>query len=192
MASTTHEVFARLFTSSAEALRNYVLRFVRSRETADEIVQEAFLRTYERAAELDRPIDTPRALLFHVARNLAFGQLRHERVSATDLVGDFGDSGVVDGGDAIEDQLIADEASRLLKEAVDQLPPQCQAAFALKVFHGHSYREIGERLGVAEKTVEKHIARGLLKTHRYMRERYGQVHEAEPAAVVVSMSKEED
>jgi hypothetical protein len=38
---------------------------------------------------------------------------------------------------------------------VDQLPPQCQAVLALKVFHGYFYREIGERLRLAEKTVEQ-------------------------------------
>lgn len=190
MFSTTHEVFTRLFADSADALRRYVRRFVRSRETVDEIVQEAFLRTYERTAEHDDAMHTPRALLFSIARNLSLDRLRHERNAATDLVGDFDDSGVVTGSSAIEDQLIADEASRILKETVDQLPPQCQAAFTLKVFHGHSYREIGERLGLAEKTVEKHIARGLLKTHCYMRERYGQLHE--PAPATVATLKEQD
>lgn len=147
MASTTHELFTRLFAESAAALRNYVRRFVRSRDTADEIVQEAFLRTYERAAELDRPMDTPRALLFHVARNLALGQLRHERASPTDLVGDFSDSGLADGR-AIEDELIAAEASHLLKEAVEQLPPQCKAVFTLKVRSKHRLRRISETMSV--------------------------------------------
>ena len=183
-----HDLFTRLFAESGEALRRYVRRLVRSRETADEIVQEAFLRTYEQG----HSVQTPRAFLFSTARNLASDIRRHDRIAATDSVGDFDDSGVVSGSESLDDRLIADEASRLLKEAVEQLPPQCQAVFALKVFHGHSYREIGERLGLAEKTVEKHVARGLLKTHHYMRACYAEGRSAEPGMTAHSNGQEQD
>jgi RNA polymerase sigma-70 factor (ECF subfamily) len=58
---------------------------------------------------------------------------------------------------------------------VASLPPQCRTAFTLKVFHGCSYKEIAEKLGISTKTVEHHIARGLRDTHQYLRERYGEV-----------------
>lgn len=158
----------RLFSESRAALARYVRKLVRSRETADEIVQEAFLRTYEHAGKLG----TPRAFLFSTARNLASSVRRHEKVAMTDTMGDLDDSGVVVGNGSVEDLLISDEAGRLLREAVDRLPPQCRAAFALKVFHACSYKEIAERLGVTEKTVEKHVARGLQRTHEWLRRRY--------------------
>lgn len=170
MSDARHATFVRLFAESRDALRRYVRRLVRSRDAADEIVQEAFLRTY---AQGDA-VHTPRAFLFSTARNLASDRRRHDRIAATDTVGDFDDSRVVSSRGALEEQLIADEASRLLREAVDRLPPQCHAAFALRVFHGHSYKEIGDRLGLAQKTVEKHIAYGLLRTHEYLRLRYAQ------------------
>lgn len=170
MTDTAHELITRLFTESRDALRRYIRRLVRSEETADEIVQEAFLRTYEQG----KAVRTPRAFLFSIARNLAADRRRHERVVATDSVGDFDDVGVVEAGGTPEDVLIADEASRLLKRAIDRLPPQCHAALTLKVFHGYSYKEIGETLGLSEKTIEKHIARGLDRTHEYLRARYSE------------------
>lgn len=150
------------------ALRNYIRRLVRSEDAVEEIVQEAFLRTYEQADA----VKTPRAFLFSTARNLAADRRRHERIAATDPVGDFDDSAVVARDKAPEDVLIADEASRLLKHAIDRLPPQCHAALTLKVFHGYSYKEIAATLGLSEKTVEKHIGTGLDRVHTYLRARY--------------------
>ena len=168
MSKSTQDTLERLFFESRAALARYVRRLVHSRDTADEIVQEAFLRTYQHADKLD----IPRAFLFSTARNLASSVRRREKVAMTDTVGDLDDLGVVAGNGAVEELLISDEAGRLLREAVDRLPPQCRAAFALKVFHACSYKEIAERLGVTEKTVEKHVARGLQRTHEWLRRRY--------------------
>src|SRR5688572_25167720 len=67
MSDPGHEGFARLFSESRAALRRYVQRLVKSRAVSEEIVQEAFLRTYEQGAS----VQTPRAFLFSIARNLA-------------------------------------------------------------------------------------------------------------------------
>lgn len=168
MTNIAHDAFTRFFKESRDALRRYIRRLVRSEAAADEIVQEAFLRTYEQGST----VQTPRAFLFSTARNLATDRRRRERIAATDSMGDLEDSRVAGSGESLDEALIADEASRLLKRAIDRLPPQCQAAFTLKVFHGYSYKEIGATLGLSERTVEKHIARGLERTHSYLRTRY--------------------
>jgi len=141
---------------------------VRSPDTADEIVQEAYLRTYEHAESLQ----TPRAFLFRTARNLATDDRRHGRVANSEPMGEFGPESVVSGDGPLENLLIADEASRLLKQAIDRLPPQCHAALTLKLFHGQSYREIARALHLSEKTVEKHIARGMDRIQTYLHARY--------------------
>jgi RNA polymerase sigma-70 factor, ECF subfamily len=168
MPNSSDDLLGRLFSSSHRALRLYVRRLVDSRETADDIVQEAFLRTYVHA---DR-VKIPRAFLFSTARNLAADSWRHNRVAKTDLLGDSVDSEVVSLGESPEGQALADERSRLLRHAIERLSPQCRAAFVLKVFHACSYKEIAQRLGIAPKTVENHIARALRETHQYLRERY--------------------
>jgi RNA polymerase sigma factor (sigma-70 family) len=71
-----------------------------------------------------------------------------------------------------ETELLRDERNRLIQEAIDQLPPQCRAAFALRIFHGCSYKEVADCLGISAKTVEKHIARGLRETHAYLKGQY--------------------
>src|SRR6266581_1539194 len=162
------ETFTKLFAESRDALHRYIRRFVGSSETAKEIVQEAFLRTYRQRES----VTTLRAFLFSTARNLAANEYRHRRIVERDGFRDFGDSWVKTERESLEAELLRDERNRLMLEAIDRLPPQCRAAFTLRVFHQCSYKEVAERLGISAKTVEKHIARGLRETHSYLKRRY--------------------
>lgn len=171
VAESRNDVFSRLFAETAAALRRYVRRLVRSRDTAEEIVQEAFLRTYEHA-QAGKP---PAALLYSIAHNLAMDHHRGARRAQAHTSGEVRLSGAVSEGEAVaslDSWLLAEERSSLLKNAIQRLSPQCRAAFALKVFHGCSYRDIAVQLHISEKTVEVHISRGIRETYRYMRRRY--------------------
>lgn len=164
--------FVRLFVESRDALSRYVRRLVRTRSAADEIVQEAFLRTYRQVS----PSAPMRPYLFSVARNLAWKARRHERV--VDAVRSM------EGLDALElhgttqspeEVALADERLRLLNEAVGNLPPQCRAAFTRRMFQEQSYKEIAGQLGISPRTVEKHIALGVSEIHAALAKRYKDV-----------------
>jgi RNA polymerase sigma-70 factor (ECF subfamily) len=163
------ETFIKLFAESRQALLKYIRRFVRSSETAKEIVQEAFLRTYR---ERDSII-TPRAFLFSTARNLAANEIRHRRTVERDTLASSDELPVDAQYESLESGLLRDERNRLIQQAIDRLPPQCRAAFTLRVFHECSYREVADRLGISVKTVEKHISRGIRETNHYLKVQYG-------------------
>jgi RNA polymerase sigma-70 factor, ECF subfamily len=163
------EMFTKLFTESRDALHRYIRRFVGSSETAKEIVQEAFLRTYRERES----VTTLRAFLFSTARNLAANEYRHRRTVERGAAEEFADSRVNPESESLESGLLRDERNRLIQEAIDHLPRQCRAAFTLRVFHECSYKEVADRLGISAKTVEKHIARGLRDTNSYIKRRYG-------------------
>jgi len=72
------EIFKQLYDTHRERLRRY-LRSLGIFESIDDIVQEAFLRLYDRMGNSDRPIEREKlvAYLNTVARNLAFDSHRH-------------------------------------------------------------------------------------------------------------------
>ena len=161
--------FVRFFFETRTALLRYVRRSIESPETAEEIVQEAFLRTYEQG---DR-VEVPRAFLFSIARNLAANANRKRRSAKTDSVGDFDDLGVVvRQTSSLEQGALADEQAGLIRDAVDRLPSKCRVAFGLRIFHECSYKEIAGRMGISTKTVEKYVARGLREVHDDLQRRY--------------------
>lgn len=163
------ETFSKLFTESRQGLLQYIRRFVRSSETAKEIVQEAFLRTYRERES----IVTPRAFLFSTARNLAANEIRHRRAVERDTLASSDESSGDAEYESLESGLLRDERNQLIQQAIDRLPAQCRAAFTLRVFHECSYREVADRLGISVKTVEKHISRGIRETNGYLQARYG-------------------
>lgn len=169
MAEGSREGFSRFVAETARSLQRYVRGLVGSPAVAEDIVQEAYVRTYQQGGRVEQP----KAFLYVTARNLASNAGRHQRIAATDSVADIDDTGACfDDGRSPEDALIADEEARLLQQAVERLPPQCRAAFTMKLFQEYSYRQIAEELGISVKTVEKHIAKGLRETHAFMRLRY--------------------
>ena len=162
------ESFTRLFVESRQALHRYIRRFVRSGETAKEIAQEAFLRTYRERAS----VITLRAFLFSTARNLAANEIRHRRTVEREVLAGADEPEVAPEYESLESGFLRDERNRLVQQAIDRLPAQCRAAFALRVFHEYSYKEVADHLGISVKTVEKHISRGMRETNRYLRARY--------------------
>ncbi len=166
--SADHRVlFERLFAQHRSALRRFVQRLVGSDDTAEDIVQDTFVRAYASP----RDVQFPRAFLFKVAHNLSLKWLRRRRVARTDLMGDLDEIGVYEDEGRPDESLIVDEELRLLKEAAEQLPPQCRAVFTLRLFHAQPYCEIARTLGISVKTVEKHVSRGIRETHAYLERR---------------------
>jgi RNA polymerase sigma-70 factor, ECF subfamily len=162
------ENFIKLFAESRQALHRYIRRFVRSSETAKEIAQEAFLRTYRERES----VHTLRAFLFSTARNLAANEFRHRRVVERGTLTSFDEERVHVECESLESGLLRDERNRLIQEAIDRLPSQCRAAFTLRLFHEYSYKEVADRLGISVKTVEKHISRAMRETNSYLKIRY--------------------
>jgi len=61
------------------------------------------------------------------------------------------------------DKLTEEDISRLLDQGIAELPEKCREVFLLSRNEHLSHRQISERLGISEKTVDDHITRALKK-----------------------------
>ncbi|ATQ67695.1 MULTISPECIES: RNA polymerase sigma factor [Methylosinus] len=143
-----------LFLRNKRELLDYLKRRVGPDDAAD-LLQETFLRALRR--EDHGAIADPPAFLQQIAINLTRDFARRRRTEANCLVfGDLPDeapSKEATPGDLFE----ADEESRLLRQAVDALPPRCREAFILYVSARLSPAEIAKRLGISTNMAQKHI-----------------------------------
>ena len=86
---------------------------------------------------------------------------------------DFEDPDVIGSRNqpGVEQQVDGRRRLALFATAVAALPSQCRKVLVLKKIEGLSQKEIASRLGIAESTVEKHLAKALLLTRDFMARR---------------------
>lgn len=140
-----------------------LVRFLRRHGHAgcdiNDLRQEVWLRAYE-SARMQLPQST-RPFLFAIARNVLVDQYRRAKVSPIDRIPDF-DFGEIPSDEPWSDRsMIARDELQRLYAALDRLPPRCREAVVLRRVDQLSRREIAARMGIAEKTVKRHLNDGL-------------------------------
>lgn len=160
--------FADEVQSHGSALRSYVQGRFPAVHDVDDVVQESFLRMWR--TRLVRPIASSRAFLFTVARNLAFDLSRRSRRSPVDRTVAF--EHVTEAADATSaaDSIGFAEKVDLLGRAIAQLPARRRDIVVLHKIQGLSQREVAQRLGLSEKTVENQVALAIKNCRQFFRE----------------------
>jgi RNA polymerase sigma-70 factor (ECF subfamily) len=156
--------FDALFRRWSPPLLRYLARMVRDLGTAEDLVQEVFLRVH-RARERYAPDARFSTWLYRIATNLALNELRRPRRRAPHLASDAeGTPPLAAEGGAPEDLLDARRRGRAAVRALAALPERQRAALCLAAVEGLSYAEVAEALEVTEPAVKSlvHRARAAL------------------------------
>jgi RNA polymerase sigma-70 factor (ECF subfamily) len=151
------------------SLRAYLRGSFPAIRDVDDVVQESFLRIWR--ARAARPIHSARAFLFQVARHLALDLVRRERVAPFVPVRDLSTLPVLATGPDAATAVSDHEKLLFLADAIEALPARCRQIVILRKLQSIPQREVASRLGLAEKTVEAQLARGLARCEDYLRRR---------------------
>ena len=148
-------------TALSQLLERYWERLVRfadgmvgSMDQAEDVVQDAFVRVWEKRTEWTGD-GTLESLLYRVVRNAALDSLRRSQTKTKhqDTIRLVTDRHVETPSEAME----ASELSEAFDEAVAALPPKRREVFVLIRHSGLSYAEAAEVLGVSPQTVANHM-----------------------------------
>jgi RNA polymerase sigma factor (sigma-70 family) len=136
------------------------------RNDVEDILQEAFMRSFE-AAGKPSVRNSPRAFLLRAASHLRLGPgagaARHAHKEDLAVPEVYQLSLELPGSQLAENQRFASFC-----RAVGSLPEEHRRAFILKKVYGLTQQEIADRLGISRVTVEKHIASALTMCRDYL------------------------
>ncbi|GGD49236.1 RNA polymerase sigma factor [Pseudoxanthomonas indica] len=159
--------FAHEILIHEEALVAYLRRCWPHRDEVHDLRQEIYVRVYE-AAGKSRPT-LPKSFLFTTARHLMTDRVRRSRVVSIETMGDLEPTNVLVDEVSPERWCGGRQVLKRLSEAFDRLPDRCREVVWLRRVEELPQKEVAQRMGISEKTVEKHMAKGirLIAEHFY-------------------------
>ena len=147
-------------------LVSYVDGFLHSRDSAEDVAQETFVRLWERRKVWSHT-GTVRALLYRIARNMALNESRSRRVrrNRRDLVSAATASRVATPAEGLDEN----ELRRKVEAAIAKLPERRREIFVHARYHNLSYAEIADILQIAPQTVANQMSAALVTLRESLR-----------------------
>jgi len=130
------------------------MRYFHSKEDAEGIVQEIFLKVWLNREKLDEQ-KSFNAFLHTMAKNAIFNINRKHKYET--IYQNYAREMLSYVHTKSLDDVIYADLLKHLHEILDELPPKRRRIYELSRFDGLSYKEIAEKLNISEKTVETHI-----------------------------------
>ena len=157
---------AELYDRHSRLLFGLILRIVRDRGEAEEILQEAFVRVWTRAEIYDARVGGPLPWIVRLARNFAIDRLRARRTrAAIDMPApDWHVAEAVPASDIQSPEAIVLDAERreALTDALAGLPAELRQLIEAAFFEGYTHSELARRFGLPLGTVKTRIRTGMI------------------------------
>lgn len=151
------DAFESLFNRYCQPLINFSRRIVYETETAENIVQDVFVKLWENRKNL-KEYTSIKSYLFTITRNESLKYQIHQAVvrESEETVKDLHSS-----VETPDEQLIESELESYIHKAIDLLPQKRREIFMMNRFNELTYKEIAEVLNISLKTVETQMGRAL-------------------------------
>ena len=158
------EALREIYTRYWKPCYLHALRKIRSKEAAEELVQNLFVGLWER--KLETPVVHLEAFLFSALKYQVISYIRKSIVRERHLHVTRQQDADPRATEA-ETTLLLHELSEAIEAAIVQLPEKTRVIFRLSRFEHRSNKEISRSMEISEKAVEYHITQSLklLRVH---------------------------
>jgi RNA polymerase sigma-70 factor (ECF subfamily) len=172
------ETFRQVYEAHSKGLYNLAYRLLSDRQWAEDVLQETFVRAWTRA-DTFREGGQVSTWLYRICMNLCYDHLRARRYrNAASL--DAPALGEKEAGEgapptwgavlpapdaAAADQAEGRDAATWVRKLIDQLPERERTVVVLRQYHGMTFQEIGEILGLTARTAQNCLRRAKEKLY---------------------------
>lgn len=154
------EVFSNLFSNHAESLVNYLYYKSGDYSTAEDIMQDAFVKLWKECSKV--VFDKAKSFLFTVATNTFLNHVKHQKI-----VLKFEKRGHSQISHQSPQYLLEEaEFKQKLENAIAALPEDQRVVFLMNRIDKMKYREIAEHLNLSVKAIEKRMNKALVELRK--------------------------
>ena len=152
--------FNQFFNEMYNCVCLFANRFLENTIESEDIVQDVFIKLWDNFENFNSAIKI-KAYLYSSVRNSCLNHIRHEKVKRkyeTSVISK------IQSDSFFYEKMVEVESSRLIKEAIEELPPQCKKIMLLNL-QGLKNQEIADDLNISINTVktQKQIAYKILR-----------------------------
>lgn len=159
------EAFCELYAAYKNRLLYFAMKFVKSRDFAEDIFQDAFTAVWQTRRFIN-PDASFSSFLYTIVRNRILNQMRD--LANEDRLKEHILSQAIDFTDNTRNTILANDLSNIISSALAQLTPRQREVFELSREAQLSHKEIAEALGVSVNTVQEHISASLKIIRSYL------------------------
>lgn len=150
--------FSELYIRYKDKLYYFCLYLLKSKEEANDIVQEIFIRIWESRSFINPDLSFS-SFLYTMARNRIMNFFRDMDIDTK--VKEIVASQKITAEETTESQIIYTEYQEILQAAIEQLPTQRKRIFNMSRIENMSHKEIAAELDISVNTVQEHISEAL-------------------------------
>lgn len=159
------ESFRKIYEYYQGKVFLFAFRLTKSKLDAEEVVQEVFVRLWEKREKIKIEKNLNNYVLT-ITKNLILDGLKKAAYDKTMQQRIYENMQVLQ--DASVDQLIEKEFARFYQQAIDRLSPRQKVVFILSREEELTYDEIAEKLGVSKNTVRNQMSDSLKSIREYL------------------------
>jgi RNA polymerase sigma-70 factor (ECF subfamily) len=159
--------FERVYAATSAKLYGIIIRILGRRDVADDVLQEVYIRVWQRAAEFNPTIASPITWLATIARNRALDEIRQKPMRSLD---DCPEVFHLPNSDNPLEDYEQDEARRRLQACLHLLGPEKKDVVLQAYYYGMTREEIAARIGRPVATVKTWLRRSLAELRGYLGE----------------------
>jgi RNA polymerase sigma-70 factor, ECF subfamily len=151
--------FSDVYRATSSKLFGIILRILKRRDIADEVLQEVYVKIWERAADFDPKVASPITWMATIARNRALDEVRRKKPESLEDHPEFLD--VASDEDSALTLVMRGQDGQRLTECLTKLEPDRRQMVLLAYCEGLSRDELAEKYGQPVNTVKTWLRRSL-------------------------------
>ena len=151
-----------LYATHRPALVRYATRLLGSREAAEDIVQDAFIR-FSPSRTTGAAAGQTIAYLYRIVRNLCLDLIKRRRIEMREQDGEPPFWSMPRAVETPEETVLVSDEVRAITEVLDRFPLDVRVAVEMHRFGGYTLEEVATHLGISVATAHRYVRAALVE-----------------------------